>query len=170
MRAFACLSLIGCIIAAGGAQAGDKPYEREIAGPVLAKVVKVRDGDTVEVEAFVWPMQSVHVAVRLRGIDAPEKRGKCDGEKAAAARATARLKELVGQDRVFLSDISGDKYFGRVLAKLSVDGNRDLGKTLLKEGLVAPYGGGKRRNWCGDGNLRSNMGSSRTSDVALAGR
>ena len=91
MRVLALPALIGCIFgfaATGSAFAGDDAYPREIAGPVAAHVVKVRDGDTVEVEAFVWPMQSVHVAVRLRGIDAPEKRGKCDGEKAAAARAT----------------------------------------------------------------------------------
>ncbi|WAP70646.1 hypothetical protein [Jiella pelagia] len=93
MRACAYLTLIGCIIALPAAEAGELAYQREIAGPVAANVVKVRDGDTVEVEAFVWPMQSVHVAVRLRGIDAPEKRGKCEAEKAAAARATARLTE-----------------------------------------------------------------------------
>lgn len=158
MRVLALPALIGCILglaATGSAFADDDAYPREIAGPVAASVVKVRDGDTVEVEAFVWPMQSVHVAVRLRGIDAPEKRGKCDGEKAAAARATARLTELVGTDRVYLSDIAGDKYFGRVLARLSVDGNDDLGRTLLKEGLVAPYKGGKRRDWCADASLRS---------------
>lgn len=158
MRVLALPALIGCIFgfaATGSAFAGDDAYPREIAGPVAAHVVKVRDGDTVEVEAFVWPMQSVHVAVRLRGIDAPEKRGKCDGEKAAAARATARLTELLGDERVYLSDIAGDKYFGRVLARLSVEGNDDLGRTLLKEGLVAPYKGGKRRDWCADASLRS---------------
>lgn len=154
MRGLACLTLIGCILGAGAARAGDEDYRREIAGPVAASVVKVRDGDTVEVEAFVWPMQSVHVAVRLRGIDAPEKRGKCDGEKAAAARATARLKQLLATDRVYLTEISGDKYFGRVLARLSVKGNADLGRTLLKEGLVAPYVGGKRRDWCSEASLR----------------
>ena len=158
MRAVAPLALIGCITAGcilvpASAVAGDDAYQRKIEGPVAANVIKVRDGDTVEVEAYVWPMQSVHVAVRLRGIDAPEKRGKCDGEIAAAARATARLQELVGTKDVYLTEISGDKYFARVLAKLSVKGNADLGKTLLKEGLVAPYQGGKRRDWCSEASL-----------------
>lgn len=171
MRACAYLTLIGCIIALPAAEAGELAYQREIAGPVAANVVKVRDGDTVEVEAFVWPMQSVHVAVRLRGIDAPEKRGKCEAEKAAAARATARLTELVGSGEVRLSDVSGDKYFGRVLAKLSAGENQDLARTLLKEGLVAPYKGGKRRNWCADGDLRSGaLHRDDPSAVALAGR
>ncbi len=172
MRVCACLTLIGCIVAIPAADAGEPDYQREIAGPVAARVVKVRDGDTVEVEAFVWPMQSVHVAVRLRGIDAPEKRGKCEAEKAAAARATARLTELVGSGEVRLTHVSGDKYFGRVLAKLSAEDNQDLGRTLLKEGLVAPYKGGKRRNWCdGDGRLRSEAGEGEDAPtVAFAGR
>ena len=172
MRAAALSALIGCILtgcilAPASVRAGDDAYQREIKGPVAASVVKVRDGDTVEVEAYVWPMQSVHVAVRLRGIDAPEKRGKCDSEKAAAARATARLKQLLGTNDVYLSEISGDKYFGRVLAKLSVKGNDDLAKTLLKEGLVAPYQGGKRRDWCEQASLG---GSDARDAVTIAGR
>ena len=166
MRPLASLTLIGCIFASSTAFAAGDAFQREIAGPVAAHVVKVRDGDTVEVEAYVWPMQSVHVAVRLRGIDAPEKRGKCEGEKAAAARATARLKQLVGTNDVYLTDISGDKYFGRVLAKLSVKGNPDLGNTLLKEGLVEPYRGGKRRDWCAEASLDGGTDGER--DVAAA--
>ncbi|MBO0664298.1 thermonuclease family protein [Jiella sp. MQZ9-1] len=149
------LALIGCVFASSPGHAADEPFQTQIAGPVAAKVVKVRDGDTVEVEAYVWPMQSVHVAVRLRGIDAPEMHGKCPAEKAAAARATDRLKALLDTDHVYLTDISGGKYFGRVLARLGVDGNADLGRTLLKEGLVVPYQGGKRRDWCDDARLRS---------------
>ena len=119
-----------------------------IAGPVEARVVKVRDGDTVEVEAFIWPMQSVHVAVRLKGIDAPEKRARCPAEKSAARRATDRLVELVGTGPVYLDGISGDKYFGRVLARLSTRDRPDLAATLLSEGLVGRYDGGRRRDWC----------------------
>ncbi|EAU42004.1 nuclease [Fulvimarina pelagi HTCC2506] len=121
---------------------------RDIAGPVSAHVVNVRDGDTVEVQAFIWPMQSVHVAVRLRGIDAPEKRGTCDAEKEAAAIATDRLQTLLADGRVTLTDIEGDKYFGRVLADLATVDEPDVAQRLLKDGLVVPYGGKTRRDWC----------------------
>ena len=133
--------------AAGGRQ---DEAQKAIAGPIEARVVKVRDGDTVEVEAFIWPMQSVRVAVRLKGIDAPETRARCASEKIAAERATDRLVELVGPGPVYLSGISGDKYFGRVLARLSTKAESDLGATLLSEGLVGRYEGGKRRDWCAD--------------------
>ncbi len=147
-------TISGCIavlLALGGvtstAETGDA-YLREIAGPVEARVIKVRDGDTIMVEAFIWPMQSVHVAVRLRGIDAPEHRGDCPAEKAAAQMATDRLKQLVGGGNVTLTGISGDKYFGRVLASLSASNGGDVADRLLREGLVVRYEGGKRRDWC----------------------
>lgn len=121
---------------------------RRIAGPVEAQVIEVRDGDTVLVAAHVWPMQAVHVAVRLRGIDAPELRGRCESEVEAARAARERLVELVGDGPVHLTSIEGDKYFGRVLADLSSPGESDLAARLLREGLVEPYEGGRRGDWC----------------------
>ena len=121
---------------------------KTIEGPVSAHVVKVRDGDTIEVQAFIWPMQSVHVAVRLRGIDAPEKRGSCDLEKEAAAIATERLKDIVASGKVTLTDIKGDKYFGRVLAKVATEEEPDVAKRLLDDRVVVEYGGDRRPDWC----------------------
>ncbi|MEF2552160.1 thermonuclease family protein [Aurantimonas sp. A2-1-M11] len=143
-----CISVFLLASASSGSQAADDDYPRTISGPVEARVLKVRDGDTVEVEAFVWPMQAVQVAVRLKGIDAPEKRGSCAAEKSAAATATERLVTLIGTGPVTLTGISGDKYFGRVLATLSTPDPPDLARTLLREGLVVRYEGGKRRDWC----------------------
>ena len=121
---------------------------REIAGPVDARVVQVRDGDTVQIEAYIWPLQSVTVAVRLRNVDAPELRGRCEAKKAAARRARDRLAELVGDGSVRIRRISGDKYFGRVLAEMGSTKAPDLGAVLLREGLVDAYDGGRRRDWC----------------------
>ncbi|KQQ89581.1 thermonuclease family protein [Aureimonas sp. Leaf324] len=121
---------------------------REVGGPVLAHVVKVRDGDTIEVEALIWPMQTVQVAVRLRGVDAPELKGACAAETAAARDARDRLATLVGAGPVWLTRVSGDKYFGRVLADVATSGESDLGARLLREGLVDAYDGGRRRDWC----------------------
>ena len=51
-------------------------------GPIPAEVLKVVDGDTLEVEARIWLGQGVQVSVRLRGVDTPELR--------AAARPSAK--------------------------------------------------------------------------------
>lgn len=157
-----CVFALATITVAGAGEA----FLREITGPVEARVVKVRDGDTVMVEAFIWPMQSVHVAVRLRGINAPEHRGRCAAEKAAAQIATDRLKELIGDGNITLTDISGGKYFGRVLASLSASTGDDIADRLLHEGLVVRYEAGKRRDWC-DGAV---LGDIRTRKSRQGGR
>ena len=141
-RAFLALSFLLAAVSAGVAR------EAAISGPIAAEVVKVRDGDTVEVTAHIWPQQTVAVAVRLRGIDAPEISGKCPAEKEAAQVARARLVALLAGGTVTLANVSGDKYFGRVLAEMSAAGKDDVGAILLREGLVAPYGGKARRDWC----------------------
>ncbi|GGD01792.1 thermonuclease family protein [Aureimonas glaciei] len=137
-------SLVLVLAATGAVHAA----ERDIAGPVAADVVKVRDGDTIEVEAHIWPQQFVRVAVRLRGIDAPELKARCDAEKTAALAAKARLTALLAPGGVTLTRISGDKYFGRVLAEISAQNGADIAATLLREGLVVPYRGAARRDWC----------------------
>lgn len=142
-------------------------YRDVIEGPIEAHVVKVRDGDTVEVDAFVWPGQAVRVAVRLKGIDAPEHKGRCDRERRAARAATTRLVELIGSRPVRLTSITGGKYYGRVLADMAVQGAGDVGRILLGEGLVARYGGGARPDWCAgilSGSLKSFDGSHRRED------
>lgn len=120
-----------------------------LAGPVAARVLEVTDGDTLRVEATVWPGQTVRVHVRLRGIDAPERRGGCAAERAAARRAREALAALVADGRVNLLAIGGGKYYGRVLAEVRTRDGADVGRRLLEDGLVRPYGGERRRPWCG---------------------
>ena len=66
-------------------------------GPVEAIVVEVLDGDTFLAEAFVWPGHTVRVNVRIRGIDAPEMKARCDAERAAALKAREALASLFGE-------------------------------------------------------------------------
>lgn len=117
-------------------------------GPVEASVLSVIDGDTVAVEAHIWPGQTLRVSVRIRGVDAPELRGRCAAERRAAQRSRTALIGLVGTGRVRLVDISGDKYFGRVIADLVLPDGRHASATLLGEGLARAYAGAARRSWC----------------------
>jgi endonuclease YncB( thermonuclease family) len=118
-------------------------------GPVEATVERVIDGDTLLVRALVWPGHSVRVSVRVRGIDAPEIRSRCDDERAAAQVAREALAEMVRDGPIVMSTISGDKYFGRVLADVATAGGEAVAQSLLAAGLVQPYRGGKRRPHCG---------------------
>lgn len=116
-----------------------------IEGPVSATVIKVIDGDTLLVRAMPWPQHSVDVYVRLRGIDAPELKARCETERFAARTARRVLGEKVPEaSEVRLSRISGDKYFGRVLADVHLEDGSDPAEDLLAGGYVRHYGGGKR--------------------------
>lgn len=136
---------LAIILIAGMAAAKDR-----VAGPVAAEVVRVVDGDTVDVRARPWLGMILETSVRLAGVDTPEKgmRAKCDKERLLAERASEYTRRLlpVGT-RVLLTDIEEDKYGGRVVAGISV-GNEDLARGLLAAGLARPYGGGKKSSWC----------------------
>ena len=119
-----------------------------IQGPVSARIVKIRDGDSIDVVARVWPGHEVRVSVRIRGIDAPELRARCDVERELALRAKSELGLLVAGNQVELKKISGGKYFGRVLAEVLTLDQRNIGKMLLERGFVRPYKGGRRQSWC----------------------
>ncbi|WP_246318845.1 thermonuclease family protein [Peteryoungia desertarenae] len=117
-----------------------------------AEIIRVIDGDTVLVDAHPWPDHRITTYVRLRGIDAPELKSKCQSERAAAKRACAELTKLLEADtRVTLTSISGDKYFGRVVADLTAADGKRPAEMLLATGHVAPYGGRtKPRRACDD--------------------
>ncbi|HSM19892.1 MAG TPA: thermonuclease family protein [Hyphomicrobiales bacterium] len=93
-------------------------------GPLPAEVVRVVDGDTLLVRAHIWIGQEVEVAVRIRGIDAPELRAGCAGEHALAVSAADFVREAVSGRTVRLSAVSGGKYFGRVLADVTTADGR----------------------------------------------
>jgi endonuclease YncB( thermonuclease family) len=114
-----------------------------IEGPVEAILISVIDGDTLLVEAKPWPQHSVTVLVRIRGIDAPELKAKCADARRNAERAKERLTALA-HGRIRLTNISGDKYFGRVIADVTVEDAENLGALLLAQGLVSAYDGGRR--------------------------
>ena len=120
-------------------------------GRYLAQVLHVIDGDTVEARVFVWPGHEILTKIRLRGIDAPEIRGACGPEIKQAEAARDRLKALIGQQKIWLTEIGPDKYYGRVVARLLTAGPDqpvDAGGVLIAEKLARPYSGKRRESWC----------------------
>lgn len=122
--------------------------ERLLAGPVEARVIAVLDGDTLRTAAFVWPGQEITINVRIRGIDAPEMKSRCEAERSAALAARAALEAMVGPGAVRLRAIGGGKYYGRVLADVEAADGTAVATALLAQGLVRPYAGGRRAPWC----------------------
>jgi endonuclease YncB( thermonuclease family) len=119
-----------------------------IAGPLLASFVSCYDGDTCRVDIEVWLDLAVHAQVRLRGVDAPEINGKCAAEKMLAVTARDFLIGILNSSsKIQISDIEYDKYAGRVVANVMVDG-QSAAELIIAEGLGRPYTGGTREGWC----------------------
>ena len=119
-----------------------------LAGPVWAQVVRVVDGDTIEVRARIWLGQENTTLVRLAGVDAPELRGGCALEKTLAARARGYLSARIEGTEVRLAAIEYGKYAGRVVARVALPGGEDLAAGLIAAGLGRAYDGGGRVAWC----------------------
>lgn len=117
----------------------------EIDGPVSAEIIRVVDGDTLLVAATPWPQQTMEVYVRIRGIDAPEIHSKCSEIRKAAGEARQALARMTaGVANISLTNISGDKYFGRILANVTLPNGRDPAQDLLTDGMVRAYDGGRK--------------------------
>ncbi len=121
-----------------------------LAGPYPATVLEVVDGDTLRVRVEVWIGQSLEVLARIRGIDAPELRARCDAERAMALAARAALAAAVPEGAVTLVAVEGDKYFGRVVADVSTPAGIDLAALMRTNGHARPYDGEARAGWCAD--------------------
>ena len=115
---------------------------------VVEKYISAYDGDTFRVDvADIHPLIGRNMPIRLRGVDTPEIRGKCDQEKALAIKARDFVRELLANaETIVLKNIDRGKYF-RIVADVSVDGV-DLGETLIENGLGRLYDGGKKESWC----------------------
>ena len=107
-----------------------------------AKIVKVVDGDTVDVDIDlgfgVWLQDE---RVRLIGVDTPESRTRDLTEKAFGLAAKEFVKDFVGQDGdVVLETASYDSKgkFGRILGDIVINGH-PLTTALLDSHMAVQY-------------------------------
>jgi endonuclease YncB( thermonuclease family) len=100
--------------------------------------VRVIDGDTFELGGE---------RIRIADIDTPEVNGRCSAETALAARATARMSELLNEGPFELGAVGRDEdRYGRKLRVVIRDG-RSVGDRLVAEGLARTWTG-RREPWC----------------------
>ena len=122
-----------------------------LANPYDFKVLKVSDGDTVVFEAPFMPAPlKPQLSLRVLGVDTPEKgaRAGCPEEEKAAEAASAFTKNLVANAKSIKVELKEhDKFGGRVLGDLIVDGQR-LSALLIQNGHARQYFGEKKASWC----------------------
>ena len=115
------------------------------------KLTRVVDGDTVEFAAPFLPAPlPPKLAVRVFGVDTPEKgaRAKCESEAKRGADATAFTKKVITEAKTARVALIGwDKFGGRVLGDIILDG-KSLRKMLIDNGFAREYYGEAKTSWC----------------------
>ena len=108
-----------------------------------AKLDRVVDGDTIDVNIDLGFDITVHKRVRLAGIDTPESRTRDLEEKKRGLAAKYRLTEILDKGSLQVESKEVGKY-GRVLGVLLID-DLNINKTLVEEGYAVEYWGGKKK-------------------------
>ena len=107
-----------------------------------AKVKRVVDGDTLDLDIDLGFHITLSERVRLMGIDTPETRTRNLVEKADGLKAKEFVIGFVADGSVVIK-VHGFGKFGRPLVDL-YKGSVCLNDQLVLHGLAAPYFGGKR--------------------------
>ena len=126
------------------------------AEPIASQDIYVLDANTIDMHGQ---------RIRLAGFDAPEEgqRARCPIERTLAARAAARLRQIIGRGgKIDLQMVAcacppgteGTQQCnnGGACGRLTVDG-KDVGATLVAENLAhtfvcGQYSCPKRLSWC----------------------
>lgn len=143
------LAVVLALLVGASAFAQNLPGQSRFGGTVI----RILDGDSIEVMVVIWPTLTVKTIVRIDGIDTPEMTGaKCAEERAKGLAARDFVvAEMPPGTPVTLEYVHPDKYGGRVDAIVSYGLPPDvqyIGERLIAAGLAVPYFGGTRRSWC----------------------
>jgi micrococcal nuclease len=111
----------------------------------VKKVLKVVDGDTIDVDIDLGFSISYSQRVRLAGIDTPESRTKDKAEKILGLEVKDRLKKAIDAATNIVIKTekpdSSEKY-GRILGWVFLDDNKvSINQTLIDEGYAWVYMG-----------------------------
>ena len=108
----------------------------------VASVVRVVDGDTVDVILDLGFGLSKKERVRVAGVDTPEKRTRNDKEKMLGYDATAFAEEWFGGGDIIVRTEKDGKY-GRMLGWFH-KGEECFNHRLIDEGFAWSYTGGTK--------------------------
>ena len=119
-----------------------------------AKLVKVVDGDTVDVDIDLgFGIKLTNERVRIMGIDTPESRTSDKVEKVFGLAAKNRLAALLAEDCILITteNKKGEDEvgkFGRVLGDFQI-GDKSVTQIMIEEGHAADYYGGSKEELLG---------------------
>jgi len=113
-----------------------------------AEVLRVVDGDTVDVLIDCGFSTFRKERVRLHGIDAPESRTRDKEEKVRGLAAKARLQELIkntSKKVTIKTELDKKGKYGRILGVIwDKEKKKNFNMMLVSEGHAVKYLGGKK--------------------------
>jgi micrococcal nuclease len=107
-----------------------------------AQVIRVIDGDTIDIDIDLGFDIRVKTRVRMYGINTPEMTSKNLEQRNKAEAAKEFLKSLIEGKEVLLQAFKHEKY-GRYLANVYL-GDLNINQRLISEGYAIPYFGGAK--------------------------
>ena len=106
------------------------------------KIVKVVDGDTVDVDVDLgWSTWRCGERIRLYGIDTPECRTRDAEEKAAGLLAKEFVENALHVGGTYILSTREKGKFGRYLGVIMLSDKTSINAALVKERLAVPYYG-----------------------------
>jgi len=111
--------------------------KEQLPGPYPADVLRVIDGDTVEVRVHLWPGLSQVTHIRLRDVNTPELHSRCHTQRDIAWAAKDFLTNLLAGQTVHVSQVADDKYGGRFDAYMILSDGQNVSQLIAASGLTA---------------------------------
>ena len=109
----------------------------------VKKIVKVVDGDTVDVEIDLGFSLTKKERIRLAGIDTPETRTRDEEEKKLGIDAKEYLSMRLESSKNLIVKTEKDGKYGRMLGWL-FDDNRSINRDMTDLGYAWVYAGGSK--------------------------
>ncbi len=113
-----------------------------------SKILYVYDGDTFFIRCKFC--KGKRIGVRIKGVDTPEIYGKCDKERDGAIKSRVFTNLKINQGKEIYLVVDDKKqfdYFGRILARVEIDGI-DLGGEIILNGFGVIYINKRFDRWC----------------------
>jgi micrococcal nuclease len=106
-----------------------------------ARLVRIIDGDTIDVSIDLGFDVWINERVRLANIDAPEVRTRDKLEKKAGLEATAWLTDMFDKHDVFVlatTEFNRTGKYGRTIGTIYLD-DINVNELMIKEGFATRY-------------------------------
>ena len=106
----------------------------------IKKIVKVVDGDTIDVNIDLGFHITLNQRVRLKGINASETRTLDPEEKKKGLEAKEWLKKELSREGEWVIETTKEDKYGRILGTLYFVGDPvTINERMLNEGIARPY-------------------------------